>query len=120
MTVIHGSVSLWHVIVVGFWIVGQKCAAIDLSHLETVLGDAVLSSLDAARITVKEAAALMKIDESQLRKGLRGEPSHHISLNRLVRLPFAFWMQFSPSLVYLVAKKNAQEIAEDLGMRKGA
>ncbi len=120
MTVIHGSYSIWQLLLlVGFFGL-LKCAAMDLAPLEQVLGDAVLASLDAARITVKEAASLMKIDESQLRKGLRGEPSHHLSLNRLVRLPFGFWLHFSPTLTYLVAKKNVTEIAEDLGLRKGA
>ncbi len=120
MSVIHGSYSLGQIVLMVTWFCGLKCAAMDLSQLEQVLGDAVLTSLDAARITVKEAASLMAIDESQLRKGLRGEKSYHLSLNRLVRLPFAFWLHFSPALTYLVARKNVVEIAETLGLRKSA
>lgn len=97
-----------------------KGAAFDASQLEQTLGDAVLSALQSARITVKEAAVLMAIDESQLRHGLRGEKGYHLSLNRLVRLPFTFWLTFSPTLIYLVAKKHHAEIAEDLGFRKRA
>lgn len=62
----------------------------------------------------------MAIDESQLRHGLRGEKGYHLSLNRLVRLPFGFWLHFSPTLTYLVAKKHTTEIAEDIGLRKRA
>lgn len=98
----------------------SKCAAFDASELEETLGEAVLVSLQRARITVKEAAALMAIDESQLRHGLRNEAGYHLSLNRLVKLPFSFWLTFSPTLTYLVAKKHTAEIAEDLGLSKRA
>jgi len=82
-------------------------------ELEVVLGEAVGLSLVQARLTIKEAAALMRIDESQFRHSLRGGKGYHLSLNRLLRLPFAFSLHFGPALIYLVAKKNIQEIADD-------
>jgi len=102
--------------VVMFFLLKLTTAATD--DLEKILGMALLESLERARITVKEAAVLMRLDESHFRKQLRGEPSNHISLTRLIRLPWAFWLWFSPALMYLVAKKNTIEIAESLGLRK--
>jgi len=95
-----------------------KLSAVSTDELEKDLGQAVLDSLDRAQITVKEAAAIMHLDESNFRKQLRGEPSHHISLTRLLRLPYRFWLWLSPSLIYLVAKRNAEEIAVSIGMRR--
>lgn len=118
MTVIHGSYSFWQCAVIGLWFFLMKAMAADLSSLEQLLGEAVLDALEGARITVKEAAAIMKVDESTFTKALRGEGYRHISLNHLVKLPFSFWLRFSPSLTYLVAKKNTQEIAETFGLRK--
>lgn len=101
-------------------VLALKASTVSTDDLEKILGLAVLESLERARVTVKEAAALMKLDESHFRKQLRGEPGNHLSLTRLVRLPYAFWLWFSPSLIYLVAKKNAIEIAESVGMRHGS
>jgi hypothetical protein len=98
--------------------VALRCAAVSTDDLERDLGQAVLDALDRAQITVKEAAAIMRLDESNLRKQLRGEPSNHISLTRLLRLPYRFWLWLSPSLIYLVAKRNAEEIAVSIGMRQ--
>ena len=70
-----------------------------------------------AGITEKQAADLMGMDPSNLRKALRGEGQLQIGVARLMRLPFAFWMRFSPTLLYLVAQKHVTEIAEDLGVK---
>jgi hypothetical protein len=122
MTVLPGHVSEFGVgLVLGVWAVGMRLMAAQPDDaLDELLGASVLLALQQARITTKEAAALMKIDESQLRHGMRGEKGYHLSLNRLMRLPFAFWLHFSPAIIYLVAKKNVSDIAEDLGLRKSA
>lgn len=95
-----------------------KLSAVSTDDLERDLGQAVLDSLDRAQITVKEAAAIMRLDEANFRKQLRGEPSNHISLTRLLRLPYRFWLWLSPSLIYIVAKRNAEEIAVSIGLRQ--
>lgn len=95
-----------------------KLTTASTDDLERVLGQAVLDALDRAQLTVKEAAAIMRLDESNFRKQLRGEPSHHISLTRLLRLPYRFWLWLSPSLIYLVAKRNAEEIADSIRLRQ--
>jgi hypothetical protein len=118
MTLIHGVGSLWQLVLIGLWFFGVTAAAADHGDLERVLGEAVSTALAAARITVKEAAALMAMHESQLYKCLRADRGHHISLTRLVRLPFSFWMAFSPALLWLVAERNVREIAETVGLRK--
>lgn len=95
----------------------QRATASTTDALEHALGEAVREALHLARLTEKNAADVMRMDESHLRKALRGEPSHHISLTRLVRLPLAFWMFFGPTLIYLVARQHAQDIAHDFGVR---
>lgn len=103
-----------------FWILGVKAMSFDSSTLDELLGDAVLAALMLAKITIKEAALVMEIDEAQFRRQLQGGvgKGSHLSLNRLIRLKFEFWVWFSPSLIYLVAKRNVREIAEDLHLRK--
>lgn len=118
---IHSSpLSLSQILVIALWLLGLRCSAMDLESLEVLLGNAVLSALESAKVTVKEAGALMVLDESTLRKAIRGEKSHHWSLNRLMKLPFSFWLHFGPTLLWLVAKRNAQEIAETVGLRRSA
>ncbi len=94
-----------------------RATALDLSALEAVLGQAVRDALMLARISEEQAATLMQMNESALRKCLRGEGQLQLGVARLLRLPFAFWLHFSPSLMYLVAKKNMTEIANDLGIK---
>jgi hypothetical protein len=118
--VVYASGPVVSLVLPLLFVIFTRLAAIQVDDLEQVLGEAVLRSLEGARLTVKEAAAIMKIDESQLRHGLRGEKGYHLSLNRLARLPFVFWLHFSPALVYLVAKRNASDIAEDLGLKRSA
>lgn len=89
-------------------------AAADLSELEQFLAGAVRDALNAAHVDLKVAAGCMGITDSQLAKQLRGEPGHFISLTRLIRVPFAFWLFFGPSLIALVYRKRMQEMAEVL------
>lgn len=95
------------------WLLCQRLAAADLSELEQLLGAAVLEALERAHLPVKVAAPTIGMDESNFRKALRGEPGHHISLTRLVRLPLSFWSVFLPSLSYLVVKLHVTQIIED-------
>jgi hypothetical protein len=106
--------SWWQVVLPALWAFSMRLTCEQQSEeLEVVLGAAVSLGLAQARLTTKEAAALMRVDESQLRHSLRGSKGYHFSLNRLARLPFAFWLHFGPALIYLLAKKNITEIAED-------
>lgn len=108
------------IVLIALWLCGIRIAAASGEELDRLLGAATLLCFQLSRITVKEAAPIMGMDESHLRQALRGEAAHHLSLNRLVRLPFAFWLHFGPALIYLVAKENVQAIAEDLKLRKSA
>ena len=118
---VHGtSLSITEITIIVLWLVGLKCAALDLSDLEKVLGDAVRDALMLARITEENAADMVQMDVSSFRKALRGERHMQLGLARLMRLPFVFWLHFSPTLMYLVAKKNVTEIAESLGVRTSA
>ena len=81
-------------------------------ELEQFLAFAIRDALQAAHIPLKVAAPCMGITESQLAKQLRAEPSHHISLTRLIHLPFGFWLFFGPALIQIVYRKRMQEMSE--------
>lgn len=113
----QGTLFLCSFVIVFFLL---HLSAQQTDDLERLLGEAVRDALRFARITEEQAADMMRMNDSHLRKALRGEPSHHISLTRLVRLPYVFWLYFSPTLIYLVARRNTEQIAEDLGVRRPA
>ena len=120
MALIHGSYSLWQLGGVAVWILGMKLAAMDLTEMDRALGDAVHSALVSIGMTVKEAAAVTGMDESQFRKALRGEGYRHLSLNHLVKLGPMFMVHLTSSLMWLTAKQRAQDILETVSVRKGA
>lgn len=104
-----------------------KCSAFDLSEMEMSLGEAVRRSIMLAGIKEAHAAACMGINESTLRKGLRGDPAFHLNLSRMVGLspecpglPYKFWACFVPVLMFIIAQKHLVQSAEDLGLRKHA
>lgn len=120
MTIVYGKVTALEFVVVAGWLFCVKAAAVTTDDLEQLLGEAVHTSLRQARITVKDAACLMRIPEPNLYSMLRGDGKYHLALVHLARLPFGFWSWFGPSLFYLVAKQNVVAIGEELGLRKSA
>lgn len=114
----QSSYPALQIVVVIVFLLAIRASAMDLTYLETVLGQAVRDALMLARITEEQAADLMQMDLSALRKCLRGEGRLQLGIARLMRLPFSFWLHFSPTLMYLVAKKNITEIADDLGIKR--
>lgn len=89
-------------------------AAANTRELELFLAESVRRTLAFTNITEKEAADAMKMDESYLRRCLRGECD--LSLTKMVRLPYRFWPVFGPMLLFIVAQKRADEIAESFGL----
>ncbi len=120
MTVIHGSYPLWELGVLIVWVVGMKCAAMDLSDMDRALGEAVLAALAAVNVTVKEAAAIMRMNESQFRKALRGEGQRHLALNHLIKLGPTFMVHLFGSVMWITAKQRGHEILETVRVREGA
>lgn len=122
--VVYSSNLQWQVteiLLPVLWGLLMRMSVAQTDDLEQVLGEAVLRALEGAKLTVKEAAAIMRIDESQLRHGLKGEKGYHLSLNRLARLPFAsFWMRFSPALVSLLLKRHISDLLEDSHLKRSA
>ena len=92
----------------------------DTQELEQFLAFAVRDALNAAHIPIKVAALCMGITESQLAKQLRGEPSHHVSLTRLIRLPFGFWLFFGPALIQIIYRKRMEEMKTLSEVKRGA
>lgn len=121
MALIHGSTSFWHLALVALWLVGMKCAAMDLSDMDRLLGAAVVKCMERIGLTVKEAIAIMEIDESQFRKALRGEGYRLLALNHLIKLGPEFMVYLTAELMWLTAKQRAMEIVETVNvLRKGA
>ncbi len=117
---IQAHVSLSQVLLGLVFVLFRVMAAMETSELEQILAAAVRDALNAAHIEIKQAAACMGIDRSLLEKQLRCEPARHISLVKLLQLPFAFWLCFSPVLIGIVYRKRMQEISETLqDVRRG-
>lgn len=113
---LHSSVHFTAIQIGGLvlWVLVMRLSTIDTAEIELLLAQSVVNALHAAQLTQKDAAAYMRIDIKQLGRQLRGEPMQHLSLTKLVRLPFVFWLSFGPALMYLVAKKRYDEIAEEV------
>lgn len=113
--------EVWQLVGLGLCFVGARAITVASDErLEKVLGQSVLDALNRIHLTTKEAAALMLIDHGNLTSMLRGEGRYHLGLVHLARLPFTFWTVFGPTLFYLMAKQNIQQIQEDLGLGKSA
>jgi hypothetical protein len=103
------------VVSVGF----RMLAAADTTELERLLSASVLDALNAAHLSVKEAAHYMRIDPEQLRRQLKNEPKQYLALLKLLSLPFGFWLAFSPSLIAIVYRKRMQDMAETFAEMRG-
>lgn len=75
---------------------------IALQMVSRDVGDLVEKALDAAHITPTEAARKMGISLSLLGRQLQNIDNQHLSLQRLYRLPDAFWRE----LWVLVAERR--------------
>lgn len=107
------------VLVLAGWLLLQRLSCVQTDDLEKIVADAVTDAMHAARITTKEMADRMRIDESQLRKQLRAEPHQHLSLARLVRV-WEIWIFLGPALLAIVARRRWAEVLSDLRVRKSA
>jgi hypothetical protein len=117
---IHGSFELWQYLVAGIGFVLMQCAAQDLEPLQQVVNAAIVECLTLAHIPIKEAASLCGMSEANFRRSLSGEEYRNISLVHLFKLPYRFWLHFGPMLMWMVAKKHAQEIAETFSVKRSA
>jgi hypothetical protein len=91
-----------------------RLSVMDTTELEQLLLAAVVDALAAAHIEWKVAAATMRIDYGQMVKQLRSEPQQYLALTRLFRLPFTFWVAFTPALMTLLYKKRLQEVQQSI------
>ncbi len=112
MLVEHGGHLVLQILLVVVFVGFRFVAAADTTELEQMLSAAVLDALNAAHLTVKEAAFYMHIDPEQLRRQLKNEPKQYLSLLKLLSLPFGFWLAFSPALIAIVYRKRMQDMAE--------
>jgi hypothetical protein len=117
---IHGSFALWQYLVAGIGFVLLQCAAMDLDPLQQVINEAIRECLVLEKITDQQAASICGMSENNFRRALSGEPLRSLSLARLFRLPWGFWLRFGPMLMWMVAKKHAQEIADTFSLKRSA
>lgn len=121
MTVlVPGTLSIIQIVGLVLWVFLMKAMATDLRQLEILLGATVRDCLRRANITEEQAAAIMEIDLSQFRKCLRGEGRLQLGIARLLRLGMVFMSYLAPMLLYHAARLHAEQMAEDLGLRKSA
>lgn len=90
-----------------------KLAVIDATELELVIGASVRDCLRRAGITEEQAADLMGMKLSALRKCLRGEGRLQLGVGRLMRLGLTFWTYFTPTLLYHAARLHCEQVRDD-------
>lgn len=84
-------------------------------EIEALVLQALIDCLARAHIQTKVACSVMGMDRSQWSQIEQGRPGHHMpSLTKLLRLPWEFWFLFVPELVWIVARKNVADIAQDV------
>lgn len=89
-------------------------------EIARMVGQAVIDALNAAHITVDHACDVMKLARSQFSAQVNGRPGAHLSVVRLLKLPWEFWLQFGPRLLYLAAQRSARQIGESFGFGRAA
>jgi hypothetical protein len=95
-------------------------AAVQTGSWDRLLGQALLDALDANHLSVKVAADAMGLDESNLRKQLRGEPGHELRIVRIQRLPFPVYADFWTRALYLRGQQSVNELMESVDVRRRA
>lgn len=90
-----------------------RLAVIDVSDLEIMIGASVRECLRRADITEEQAADLMQMDLSALRKCLRGEGRLQLGIARLMRLGLTFMSYLTPILLYHAARLHCERVRED-------
>lgn len=93
-----------------FFLMQLSCMETD--ELEKLVAEAVVNAMHMAGLTGKELAAIMRIDEAQLRRQLKPEPYQHLSLARVVRA-WQLWPYLGPALLTIIAKRRWAEVLED-------
>ncbi len=109
MAMIPPQSHLGFYVVFALWMLAHRLMAVEIDDLEKLVADAVSDAMHFARLSTKEMADRMRIDESQLRKQLRGEPHQHLSLSRLVRV-WEIWVFLGPALLAIVARRRWAEL----------
>lgn len=108
-----GSSSLAGIVSLLVFFFVLRLAVIEASDLEVIIGTAVRKCLQRSDITEEQAATLMKMDLSALRKCLRGEGQLQLGVARLMRLGLTFWTYFTPTLLYHAARLHADQVRDD-------
>jgi hypothetical protein len=114
------SLTITQFLVMVVFLLALRLSAAMTEDLEKALCQAVVDALLRSRLTVEQAAGIMEWNVHNFRHALRGDPRHQLSLNKLVKLPFSFWMWMLPDLAFLVARQNIRHIGEDLGLTRSA
>lgn len=110
---LHPQSSLTGVISLVIFLLILRVSVIDVADLEVIIGAAVRDSLRRANITEEQAADLMQMDLSALRKCLRGEGRLQLGVARLMRLGLTFWTFLTPTLLYHAARLHAEQVKDD-------
>lgn len=119
LTVHHFSLW-WHALALVLIAVFLKASVVDLQPLQALLNAAIRECLVLSQITDKEAASLCGMSYQNFNRALSGEAYRSLSLAHLFQLPWRFWLRFGPMLMWMVAKKHAEEIAETFSIKRSA
>jgi len=109
---------IWILNVLAF--VAMMGATVNTQDINRLLGRALLDVLNANHLAVKVAADIMGLDESSLRKQLRGEAGHELRIVRIHRLPIDIYTDFWARALYLRGQQTVGEVVDSFGLRREA
>lgn len=87
-------------------------------HSSVDLSIAIPLALSRAGLSHKQACAFMDLDQSNWSKALQG--NGHVSLQRLLRLPVAFWCEFLPLLAEPAGLAVSHDDLADIALKQTA
>lgn len=121
MTLVGGDFTLVQFVVAVLFYAGILATVASTPDLEAMLRDAITDALHGAHLSIQETAYAQGICERLWRQQLAGESHRHISLTKLIKLPFSFWLFFGPSLMAVIYRKRLMEFAQSVNdMKRGA
>jgi hypothetical protein len=108
--------SVGFYLIVACWLCAQKLATMQTDDLEEMLRVAIRNSMVRSELSIKDAAFRIGRHESDLRKALKGDPSHYLPFVEIVlHWPFSFWISMTPEIVMVVARKRMAEVRDMVG-----
>lgn len=122
MVALYYHVNVWSAFfILVIYAIVLRCSATSTDDLGRAIVAAVNDALAAAHIDTKTIADRWSCSVARVHQVLSNDPTAPVTLIKLLKLPFPFWLHFSGWLFALIAQQRIREVAELVGeVRRGA